>query len=536
MPERAKKAQRIAAPALLALFFLLFLTELDRELIRRGFPVPGVFLFAASMGGFAVWALAPRLGPAPGDARKHALELLRRRWPFLLALALLALLTWIQWPRNPDAVLRDALPPLVALAMAAAAMTLPLASGVRRRWRLFLRAALLFYCCTVFIDVLWPATFTLLAYRAAGLAIDPNVGAFMVLILATPLLSYRRISWGSIGVLYVAGLAAFMTLSRSGLSGYAVLFAAYFAWTLWTGQGRRLLALGGFAGVGALLAASCWLSIQTLPYFDSPGAVDRLNQLAGRELFTYNVPIESDSDYWMLGFRLGEYKEYTRVVEVVESRAAAPSPPRPPSAARAASEPGEPELGEPEQAEPERAAPSDPEPAVAAPAALPDPDAAYENVRAPVESDVEARVEARILGDNIRVTDDAISVDVPRLVHLKNAWRLIRLSPVWGYGAAFSIQNGVEPHLMFLLTWINLGVFGFLLYAVLLATGFWIFIRDRFWPGVFLMGLIAYFSMFSQTILESRPLFVLLGLLMGLPLALRRYGDADPELPATETR
>ena len=483
------------------------------------------------MGGFAVWALAPRLGPAPGDARKHALELLRRRWPFLLALALLALLTWIQWPRNPDAVLRDALSPLVALAMAAAAMTLPLASGVRRRWRLFLRAALLFYCCTVFIDVLWPATFTLLAYRAAGLAIDPNVGAFMVLILATPLLSYRRISWGSIGVLYVAGLAVFMTLSRSGLSGYAVLFAAYFAWTLWTGQGRRLLALGGFAGVGALLAASCWLSIQTLPYFDSPGAVDRLNQLAGRELFTYNVPIESDSDYWMLGFRLGEYKEYTRVVEVVESRAAAPSPPRPPSAARAASEPGE-----PEQAAPERAAPSDPEPTVAAPAALPDPDAAYENVRAPVESDVEARVEARILGDNIRVTDDAISVDVPRLVHLKNAWRLIRLSPIWGYGAAFSIQNGVEPHLMFLLTWINLGVFGFLLYAVLLATGFWIFIRDRFWPGVFLMGLVAYFSMFSQTILESRPLFVLLGLLMGLPLALRRHGDADPELPPTEER
>lgn len=518
MPERAKKAQRIAAPALLTLFFLLFLTELDRELVRRGLPVPGVLLFAGAMAAFAAWSLAPRRGPVPSEAREHVLQLLRRRWPFLLALALLALLTWIQWPRNPDAVLRDALPPLVALGMAAAAMTLPLASGIRRNWRFFLWAALLFYCCTVFLDVLRPATFTLLEYRAAGLAVDPNVGAFMVLILAAPLLSYRRFNWGSLVALYVAGLAVFMTLSRSGLSGYAVLFAAYLAWTLWTARGRRILAAGGFAGVGALLAASCWLSIQTLPYFDQPGVVDRLNQLAGRELFTYSVSIESEADYWTLGSRLGEYKDYTRIVEVIESQSAAPTPtPRPPSASRAAPEPDEPG-GRTGVSAPARysvpAAPARVEPSIA----------------------LETRVEARILGDNIRVTDEAISVDVPRLVHLKNAWRLITLSPIRGYGAAFSIQNGVDPHLMFLLTWINLGVLGFLLYAALIIAGFWVFIRDRFWPGVFLMGLVVYFSMFSQTILESRPLFVLLGLLMGLPLALRRYGEADPEQPAPETR
>lgn len=520
MPERAKKAQRIAAPALLTLFFLLFLTELDRELVRRGLPVPGVLLFAGAMAAFAAWSLAPRRGPAPSDARDHVLQLLRRRRPFLLALALIALLTWTQWPRNPDAVLRDALPPLVALGMAAAAMTLPLAAGVRRRWRFFLWAALLFYCCTVFLDVLRPATFTLLTYRAAGLAVDPNIGAFMILILAAPLLSCRRFSWGSIGVLYVAGLAVFLTLSRSGLSGYAILFAAYLAWTLWRARGRRILAAGGFAGVGALLAASCWLSIQTLPYFDDPGAVDRLNQLAGRELFTYSVPIESEADYWTLGFRLGEYKDYTRIVEVIESQSAATPTPRPPSASRAAPGADEPggRTGVSVPAEP--AAPARP----SAPA------------RAEPSVALETRVEARILGDNIRVTDEAISVDVPRLVHLKNAWRLITLSPVWGYGAGFSVQNGVKPHLMFLLTWINLGILGFLLYAGLLIAGFWIFIRDRFWPGVFLMGLVVYFSMFSQTILESRPLFVLLGLLMGLPLALRRYEDADPELPAPETR
>ena len=522
MPERAKKAQRIAAPALLTLFFLLFLTELDRELVRRGLPVPGVLLFAAAMAAFAAWSLAPRFGPVPADARGHALQLLRLRWPFLLALALLALLTWMQWPRNPDAVFRDALPPLVALAMAAAAMTLPLAAGVRRRWRLFLWAALLFYCCTVFLDVVRPATFTLIAHRAAGLAVDPNVGAFMILILAAPLLSYRRLSWGSLVVLYVAGLAAFMTLSRSGLSGYAFLFAVYFAWTLWTARRRRILAVGGFAGVGAALAASCLLSIQTLPYFDDPGAVDRLNQLAGRDLFTYSLPNETDK-YWTLGFRLEEYKEYTRVVERIESEAAATPTPRPPPANRAAPEPGEPGDGG------VRAGVSAPaEPSAPARPSVP--------ARVEPELALETRVEARILGDNIRVTDEIISVDVPRLVHLKNSWTLITLSPVWGYGAAFSVQNDVEPHLMFLLTWINLGVLGPLLYAGLLAAGFRIFIRDRFWPGVFLMGLVAYFSMFSQTILESRPLFVLLGLLMGLPLALRRYGDADPEQPDPETR
>ena len=224
----------------------------------------------------------------------------------------------------------------------------------------------------------------------------------------------------------------------------------------------------------------------------------RLNQLAGRELFTYTIERETDRSLWTVDSRLEEFKEYTRAVVAAE---AAAEPPAPDSA-----EPSAPDVNAP----------------VVPASVTPD--------------DLDIRMEAEILGDNIRVTDEVIEIDVPRLVHLKNSWRLVTLSPVWGYGAAFSIQNGVSPHVMFLLAWVDLGVFGMLLYAAFLAAGFWIFIRDRFWPGVFLMGLVAYFSMFSQTILESRPLFVLLGLLLGLPLALRRYGDADPELPAQEAR
>ena len=498
MLERANNIQRLAAPAALVLFFLLFLTELDRELVRRGFPVPGVLLFAAFMAVFAVWLLAPRSGLAMKDAGAHALQLLRRRWPFLLALLALAALTWIQWPRNPDARFRDGISLVVILGVTAGAALLPLVPSVRRRWRLYLGAAFLLYCCTVFTDVLWPGTFTLLAYRAAGLAVDPNVGAFMILILGAPLLAYRRFSSWSLAVLFIAGFAVFMTLSRSGLLGYAILFAAFSSWTVWTVRGRRIVAAGGLAATAALLAAACWLSIQTLPYFDHHVAVKRLNQLVGQELFTYSVDRDVDPDLWTLGARLEEFKEYSRVVAAAESAATAPASSAPVLAGAA-----QPNAGAAK------------------------PDAGLE----PADPDLEVVIEAMVLGDNIRVTDEVISVDVPRLVHIKNSWRLITLSPLRGYGAAFSVQNGVSPHLMFLLTWINLGILGALLYTALLAAGFWIFIRERFWPGVFLMGLVAYFSMFSQTILESRPLFILLGLLLGLPLALRRYGEPDPELP-----
>ena len=499
MPEPINKIGMLAAPALLVIFFLLFLTELDRELVRRGFPVPGVLLFAAFMAVFAAWFLAPRSGLAAGDAGAHLLQLLRRRWPFLLALAALAALTWIQWPRNPDARFRDGISLVIILGMTAAAALLPLVPSVRRRWRLFLGAAFLLYCCTVFVDTLRPGTFTLLTYRAAGLAVDPNVGAYMVLILGAPLLSYRRFGAASLAVLFIAGFAVFMTLSRSGLLGYAILFGAFSLWTVWLARGQRIRAAAGLGATAALLAGACWLSIQTLPYFDHHVAVKRLNQLVGQELFTYSVDREIDPDLWTLGARLEEFKEYSRVVAAAESAAAAPAP----AAAAVAS------------------------------AGATKPDIGLE----PADPDLEVVIEAMVLGDNIRVTDEVISVDVPRLVHIKNSWRLITLSPFRGYGAAFSVQNGVSPHLMFLLTWINLGVLGLILYTALLAAGFWLFIRERFWPGVFLMGLVAYFSMFSQTILESRPLFVLLGLLLGLPLALRRYGDSDPELPpAPEAR
>ena len=498
MLKRASRIQRLAAPALLVAFFLFFFTELDRELVRRGFPVPGVVLYAVCITAFAAWLLASSAGPTAREAVGHALRLLRRQWPFLLTLGLLAALTWLQWPRNPDARFRDGISLVIVFGMAASAMALPLASSARLRWRRYLGAAFLFYCCTVFIDVLWPGAFALFVFRAAGLAEDPNVGAYMVLILAAPLLSYRRFSAASLAVLFIAGFAVFMTLSRSGLLGYAILFAVYSAWTLWAARGGRVFAAAGFAAAGALLAAVCLLSIQVLPYFDHPAAVKRLNQLAGRELFTYTIERETDRSLWTVDSRLEEFKEYTKAVVAAE---AAAEPPAPDSA-----EPSAPDVNAP----------------VVPASVTPD--------------DLDIRMEAEILGDNIRVTDEVIEIDVPRLVHLKNSWRLVTLSPVWGYGAAFSIQNGVSPHVMFLLAWVDLGVFGMLLYAAFLAAGFWIFIRDRFWPGVFLMGLVAYFSMFSQTILESRPLFVLLGLLMGLPLALRRYGDADTELPATEER
>lgn len=107
-----------------------------------------------------------------------------------------------------------------------------------------------------------------------------------------------------------------------------------------------------------------------------------------------------------------------------------------------------------------------------------------------------------------------------RINRTRNSLQAIQASPWIGYGTKFNVRSDISPHNIYLGTWIDFGLLGPVLYIAFLCAAGRSFWRYRVWPGLFLTGVIAAWSLFSQTVLGTRALFVLLGLLLGL-----QYGD-----------
>ena len=128
----------------------------------------------------------------------------------------------------------------------------------------------------------------------------------------------------------------------------------------------------------------------------------------------------------------------------------------------------------------------------------------------------------------VRQSGEYLYVDTVRVVRLKIAIEAIRDSPLVGYGNRYGSGEGLGAHNMYLAVWVDFGLPGFLAYSALMAGGLWSCWRLRFWPGLFAMGVLASWSMFSHTVLEQRSLFVVVGLLLALALA-RTDAGAESE-------
>lgn len=454
LPERIRR-RALAFPlrdaaihACLALFFLLFLTQLDKQPALRGWGPPGLALFAACMAAFALCLLA-----GGARSRRDLLEpgrtLARRHWPFALAFAALVVLSLANWFRAPDPSAATAVSMALPFAICGAATLLPLAPRVRRHWRAYLWIAFAALCLSVWADAIRVGTFALHEHRVAGLALDSNHASHLLLLLAAPLVAERRPGSGAPAALFLAGATVFLTLSRGGLALFLLLALCALAFSLWrTPPGRRLRRLSVFAATGALTALACWVSVQTLPYFTG---LERARAEASSPDVVRGVDQFLDVRGWL-----------TRRWDAADEDA-------------------------------------------------------FAGYRERLESF--GRVDGAALPDLARVEDGVIEFDDARVVRLRNARDAIAASPVVGHGTGFSEAKGIDPAVTYLDLWIDHGVFGVIAFAALLAAAFRAFTRPRFWPGVFVVGFLVCWSLFSQAIFDTRPLFVLLGMLLALPLA-----------------
>ncbi len=436
--QRIRSPQSAAARVLFALFLTVFLTGMDGELVRRGWLlVPGVVVFASCMASLTVW-----LTVCPGRSRaelwRQAALLLHRYRTFLSAFLALGVLSLIYWFARTEATPRDILTIPAAFCMCVAGAMLPMFPHVRRWRQTHFWFALTVYCLAIWIDVWRPGTFSYQETRAAGLAMNANTGAYMVSVLAVPLLFHRFLSRASLSALFLAGLSILPTLSRGGLLVYLALYCSYFLLAVVRFPDRRLLICIVTAVKAVLLIGIAWGSAQSLDFFSTEEAQQRVDLLIGQRSWLHK--------------RL-DIREKYRIKKLSESNNSLRWNPE-------------------KQAEP---TPS-------------------------------------------RTDGQYAYIEQLRFLQLKNALAAIADSPIWGHGTRFSERKDTWPHIQYFALWIDFGLPGFLLYIALLTSGFRSFYKLRFLPGMFLIGVMAFWSMFSQAIFDARSLFMMLGLLLTLSL------------------
>ena len=468
----------------MALFLTVFLTEFDRELVRRGLmPVPGVvaFFFGVAwvlgiyVGAGAVKAIAgiasrPSVDGAPADGGFHRRSMagwhlagLAQWWPFWLAFLLAALICVGQSFRGPAISLRETTRIGIALAVCAALALLAMIPHLRRCWRGYLGVALVVYCASVWFEAWLPGTFSDPPWRVAGFGMNANHGTYAISMLAAASLDYRRPTLGGFGVLLLAGVTVFLTLSRGGLVAYLALAGGY---CLWVGWHVRSWRAGGAlaAALAGLVTLGGWLSVQMLPVFEDRYAADRLQVTLNPSRW---FVVESHNrgqvyDSWMRIVNT-RYGSFGRVLDEHASSSV--------------------------------------------------------STRELFSSELTGR--EPIYWDMPRVCRGQQCVG-PRFIRMRNTWDAIVASPWLGHGSGFNVGKGIETHNMFLGAWVDYGIGGALAYCALLATAWWAFWRRRFWPGVFLVSLVLVWSGVSHNVLDGRPVPMLLGLLIGLAASERR--------------
>ena len=528
-----------------ALFLLLFSTQLDKELVSRAWlPVPGIVVFGGCMGVVLIYLVAGS-GRSKTAILGQAVSIWHHYKPFTVTFLALILLSSIYWFRWSDATLRDALFIPLAFIVCAASTLLPLIPQVRRCWRVYLGLSFVFYCLTVWVDAWHPGTFSIFENRAVGLGIHPNDSASLVLLLVIPLLQYRRfhLVLVTLVVLYCAGLTIFLTLSRGGLLLYLLLVGCYIVLTRVKFPKHRVF-IGLASGVMLVsLAFSSWLSLQSFEYLSSPDEAtqNRLGLITG-QLNWFHVRLRPRVDAPMIIRLLDRYNSFT-------------APPLPDDGQPVNQKEGEPIVDIASQNNIENLLENVKQNVVASDTQLQETPIPQQNIIG--KDDVEGEPIADIAGQNnienllenvkqnvvasdtqlqetpilqhniIRkddMEDEYILIDSSRVVRLKYALVTIQASPIIGYGTQFGGggPGGISAHNMYLAQWINFGFPGFLVFVTFLATSFWGVYKQRFLPGMFLIGFIAAWSMLTHNLFDGRPFFIVLGLLLSLPLVTER--------------
>ena len=465
---------------LLVVLIIFPLTEFDREMVSQDW-IPertSIFIYLAGMFVLFVYLLI-----SSRSEMWQQLVALRRNYRFFAeAFLFLLTLSLLYWIIKGDRSLTNAVYIFSPFIVCLTAGFLAMVPEVRRSWRIYLWAAFLIFSGSVMLDALGFDS------RPAGFSADrdgdPNVSAYICVFLSVPLLNYRRFSFLDLAVLFISGFIVFITLSRGGALVYALLALSYLAFVFARDSDNRLrlIVMSVMTYAALFVVISMW--IQFTPYIENRETGDKMRAFWGRTGW-FEVRLKASNVSLIEDYRKRYMEDFGRITPT------------------------------------------------------PDP------VAAPSDS---AGVAVDNSGDVddvpfIREEGEYVYIDSPRMVRLQNALEAIRISPLVGYGNRYSSGRelpdggeGVSAHNMYLASWIDFGLPGFIGFVVLLLGAFWSFFRKKYWPAVFLIGMIACWSMLSHTIFEHRGIFVMLGLMMSLALVMKDdasntdAGDKDDDV------
>ena len=465
-----------------ALFIVVFATEVDKLIFRAGWvSIPGgaivvyVIIFAA------IVAAALMSGTDLTNLQNQARAKLRGNQLFLLVFLGLIVIGLAYWLVDTSADSLGLIDMFKALLVCVGAMLLPiLSSYVRRYWRTYLGIAFAVYCLSIWIDALWPGTFTdlvgiddlVVEGRISGLNLDSNSSSYIVAFLTVPLLSYRRFSLISLVVLGITSLTILLTLSKSGMLILVLLVIGYFILTVAQSRGKRTFVAGTFA-IATIITVFCgWAAIRLIDHYETPRARIAVDQLLVQSKW-FRTRLLSSNEY-----------QITAHLQALEpfGQVNAPGDPTP----------------EPTTAAPEPT----PEPTTAAP----EPTRSYITY---VDGGEYVHIESR------------------RMARLRNAFDTIADSPIVGHGIGFNWNAAILAHNMFLALWIDFGLFGLILYTALLVVSLWKFYRVKYWPGIFLVVLVGLVSMTIHHLFALYTAFLIMGLMM--------FADTDDQSKTDES-
>ena len=468
------------------LLIVVFATEVDKLVFRAGWvsaPGGAIVAYIVIFGIIVATALA-----AAGSGRTHlrdeAIAKVRDNQLFLLLFLGLILISLIYWLVDTSADSLDMIDMLKAFIVCSTAILLPiLSSHVRRFWRVYLGTAFGVYCLSIWIDALWPGTFTELVGmgslvvegRISGLNLDSNSGAFIVALLVVPLLSYRKFKLVDLALLSITSLTILLTLSKSGMIILLLLVISYFVLMLVKSPGQRQFVAGAFAISAILTVFLGWVAIRSIGHYETPRARIAVDQLLVQNKWFRTRLLSTNED--QITAHLEELEPFGQV--------SAPATTEPPVSIAPATEP---EPTAPATTEPERS--------------------------------------------YITYVDDGeyVHIESRRVARLRNALDTVADSPILGHGIGFNRNAGISAHNMFLAVWIDFGLLGLILYIVLLAIAFWKFYRARHWPGMFFGAVVGLVSMTIQHIFTLYTVFIVIGLM----LSLRRDDLANADEPSKQ--
>ncbi len=174
------------------------------------------------------------------------------------------------------------------------------------RWILLSALAVLIY--SIFWDLNDPTFESQVADRASGFPKNPNASALVVTMLTAMVVRYDRVHVMDVIVLFISGIALFLTLSRGGLFTFGIFLVTYL---YFTGQQNRLRQMLILPFVAAITIPAVVFSvnhlIQSSEMFEGENAQRRL------ETFSFNT--QSEGVYETDNIRLNLIPQYIALID-----------------------------------------------------------------------------------------------------------------------------------------------------------------------------------------------------------------------------